>query len=314
MIAAPMIHVSGPELAGAACRAGVIGAFPTMNARSIEQLEDWISSIKTTNIIAEQAEGSAVAPLCPNLVMRQVRLAEDLACLVRHRVEMVITSVGSPAGVIGPLHDIGCLVLADVATMRHAELAVAAGADGLVLLSAGSGGQTGWMNPLAFVRAVRSIFDGPIVLAGGIADGAALWAAEVLGCDLAYMGTKFIATTESRAEPGYREMLLSSSLDDVLLTSAFTGLRTNMLRPSILAAGLDLARLDEEVTVPEAAEMWGGSAPGEGPKRWTNIWSAGHSVSGVTKIQPVADLVQQTLVEYRGAIDCTRQLLGSAAV
>ena len=267
----------------------------------------------SANVTAEQAKGLAVAPLCPNLVMRQVRLVEDLACLVRHRVEMVITSVGSPAGVIGPLHDIGCFVMVDVATMRHVELAITAGADGLVLLSAGSGGQTGWMNPFAFARAVRSIFDGPIILAGGIADGAALWAAEVLGCDLAYMGTKFIATPESRAEAGYREMLLSSSLDDVLLTSAFTGLRTNMLRPSILAAGLDPARLDETLTVPEAAEMWGGSAPGEGPKRWVNIWSAGHTVSGVTEIQPVADLVHQTLAEYNAAKGFTRTLLGSAA-
>ena len=159
--------------------------------------------------------------------------------LLRHRPEMVITSVGSPAPVIGPLHEAGALVFADVASIRHAERAVAAGADGLVLLTAGAGGQTGWLNPFVFVRAVRAFFDGPLVLAGGITDGHALRAAEALGCDLAYMGTKFIATRESMADIRYKELLVASTADDVLLTSAFTGLQTNMLRPSIEAAGLD---------------------------------------------------------------------------
>jgi nitronate monooxygenase len=153
----------------------------------------------------------------------------ELACLLRHRVELVITSVGSPAEVIGPLHDIGCVVFADVATMRHAEKAIGAGVDGLVLLTAGAGGQTGWMNPLAFVRAVRSIYAGPLVMAGGISDGYALWAARVLGCDLAYMGTKFIATAESMADPEYKRMLVESTMDGVLLTRAFIGLDANGL-------------------------------------------------------------------------------------
>jgi nitronate monooxygenase len=301
LIAAPMLHVSGPRLVTAACAAGVIGAFPTANAKSADELDSWLTEMETGAATALDRTGRKAAPHCPNLIIRQVRLQEDLACLVRHGVEMVITSVGSPASVLAPLHDIGCTVLADVATLHHAQRAVDAGADGLILLTAGAGGQTGWLNPFAFVRAVRQFFDGPLVLAGGISDGAALWAARALGCDLAYMGTKFIATTESRAEDGYRRMLVDSSMDDVMLTRAFTGLATSMLRPSIVAAGLDPSRLDEQVTVPSAAELWGGKAPGATPKRWTDLWSAGHSVSGIDRVCPAAELIENTLKEYGAA-------------
>lgn len=305
MIAAPMLHVSGPELVAAACAAGVVGAFPTANARSTEELEQWLRTIAAR---AADDAGKPVAPFCPNLIIRHPRLAEDLAAITRHRAELVITSVGSPAPVVGPLHDAGALVLADVATLRHAEKALAAGADGLVLLTAGAGGQTGWLNPFAFVRAVRAMFDGPIVLAGGVADGTALFAARALGCDLAYMGTKFIATTESLATAGYKAMLVESSIDDVMLTSAFTGLPTSMLLPSIVAVGLDPRTLDETLTVPAAAELYGGKSEGEGPKRWRDIWSAGHSVSGVDAVRDVASLVERTLAEYREARAASQSL------
>ncbi len=309
LIAAPMLHVSGPELVGAACCAGVIGAFPTANARTIEELDAWFTAVKEqrARAIDRKADG-LIAPFCPNLIIRQPRLAQDLACVIRHRAEIVITSVGSPAALVGPLHDSGCLVLADVATLRHAEKAIAAGVDGLILLTAGAGGQTGWLNPFAFTRAVRQIFAGPIVLAGGVSDGAALWAARVLGCDLAYMGTKFIATAESRAADRYKAMLVQSSLDDILLTRAFTGLQTSMLLPSILAAGLDPSRLDDQVSVPEAAEMYGGKAASAGPKRWRDIWSAGHSVSGIDGIGSVADLIDRTLREYIEARAATTRM------
>jgi nitronate monooxygenase len=191
---------------------------------------------------------------------------------------------------------------------------VAAGADGLVLLTAGAGGQTGWLNPFAFARAVRTFFDGPVVLAGGISDGTSLWAARVLGCDLAYMGTKFIATHESRADDAYKTMLVDSSLDDILLTKAFTGLQTSMLRPSIVGAGFDPARLDEQVTVPEAAEMYGAKGTTTGPKRWRDIWSAGHSVSGVDRICSATDLIERTSREYASARAATCRLgAGTAA-
>jgi nitronate monooxygenase len=297
LIAAPMLHVSGPDLVVAACRAGVIGAFPTKNARSVEELNAWLADIGAR--LADM-EGRA-APFCPNLIMRDGRLKEDLACIARHGAEIAITSVGSPAPAVPALHDAGCLVLADVATLHHAERAIAAGADGLILLTAGTGGQTGWLNPFAFVRAVRGMFDGVIVLAGGISDGAALAAAQVLGCDLAYMGTRFIAAAESMASDAYRRMLIETSMDDVLLTSSFTGLPANMLAPSIVAAGLDPKRLDESMSEVRAREQFGAGANAAGPRRWTDIRSAGHSVSGVTRLQTVREIVDETCAEFEAA-------------
>jgi nitronate monooxygenase len=306
LIAAPMLRVSGPEIVIAACRAGVVGAFPAANARSIEQLDDWLNQIESA--LAIDAAGAPPAPYCPNLIIRRAEAREELACIVRHKVEMVITSVGSPAAAIGPLHDIGCLVFADIATVRHAEKAIGAGADGLILLTAGAGGNTGWLNPLAFVRAVREMFAGPIVLAGGISDGAALWAAEVLGCDLAYMGTKFIATRESMATQEYRAMLVASGMDDIMTTKALTGLEANMLTPSIVAAGLDPAELKKVTSPEEANARYGGAAKDAGPRRWKDVWSAGHSVSGVKAVLSVGELVEQTAQEYEQSRARTLQM------
>ncbi len=302
LIAAPMFLVSGVDLVAAACASGVIGSFPTVNCRTAEELDAWLADIRARSAKAADATGVAPAPWCANLVVHKSngRLMDDVATLVRHGPEIVITSVGSPAPVLKPLHDAGALVFADVATIRHAERAVEAGADGLVLLTAGAGGQTGWLNPLAFVRAVRNFFDGPLVLAGGVSDGAAVFAAEAMGCDLAYMGTKFIATTESMAKPEYRDMLVAARADDVLLTRAFTGLETNMLRPSIVAAGLDPDNLPARGAIDIAKDI---SIEGREnrPKRWKDVWSAGHSVSGVDCVKSVADLVAQTQREYQAA-------------
>ena len=215
---------------------------------------------------------------------------------------MVITSVGSPAAAVGPLHDVGCLVFADIASLRHAEKAIEAGADGLILLTAGAGGQTGWANPFAFTRAVRAMFDGPIVLAGGVMDGTSLAAARVLGCDLAYMGTRFIATRESMASDAYRQMLVDSTLDDVMLTKAFTGLDASMLRPSIVAAGLDPSNLDESVSEARAREKFGQKTASEGPRRWTEVRSAGHSVSGVLAVTGAAELIEEVAGQYEATL------------
>jgi nitronate monooxygenase len=308
LIAAPMLRVSGPDLVSAACRSGVIGSFPTVNARSAEELDAWLTRIRSD---CEATDGPT-APVCPNIIMRRQPelLAEDVKVLARHRVEMVIASVGSPEAVVKPLHDVGCLVFADVASVRHAEKALAVGADGLVLLTAGAGGQTGWANGLSFARAVRAMFDGPLVMSGGMSDGAALWAARVLGCDLGMMGTRFIATPESMAQDGYKQMLVDSRLDDVMLTQAFTGLDTNMLRPSVVAAGLDPAALKGPITPERARELFSAhSKEARGPKRWVDVWSAGHTVSGVDAVQPVATLVEQLAGEYSRAQQATRALL-----
>jgi nitronate monooxygenase len=302
LIAAPMFLVSGVELMVAACRNGVIGSFPTVNCRSTEQLDEWLTEIATRLRQHEDQTGRNAAPLCPNLIVHRsnARLEQDLAVLLKQKPEIVITSVGSPAPVLKPLHDAGALVLADVASIRHAERAVAAGADGLVLLTAGAGGQTGWLNPFAFVRAVRAFYDGIIVLAGGISDGHALHAAEVLGCDLGYMGTKFIATRESMADDRYKQMLVESSADDILLTTAFTGLQTSMLKPSIVAAGLDPDDLPARGAIDIGKDI-DVTARENRPKRWRDIWSGGHSTSGVTDVMAVADLVARTAAEYREA-------------
>ncbi|MFO7190929.1 MULTISPECIES: nitronate monooxygenase [Thermocrispum] len=289
VIAAPMTRVSGPELVVAACRAGVIGAFPTHNARDADELDAWLHRIRH-----DVAEGSgAAAAFAANLVVHRSnhRLDEDMACLIRHRVPVVITSVGSPVPVVGPLHDAGCLVLADVATMRHVERALAAGVDGLVLLTAGAGGQTGWLNPLAFVRAVRREFAGPVVLAGGVTDGATVFAAEVLGADLCYMGTAFIATTESRASDAYRNAVVAAGMDDVVQTTAATGLPANLLRSWWERHTDHLGRSDGASGTFTFSSLLGDREP----------WAAGHSVAGVDRVRPVAALVESVRKEYQSA-------------
>jgi nitronate monooxygenase len=265
---------------------GVIGAFPTHNAPSTEALDDWLDRI------AEELTPTC-APVGANLVVHRSnrRLTADLESLRRHGVELVITSVGAPDRVVGPLHDAGAQVYADVASMGHAQRALAAGVDGLVLLTAGAGGQTGWANPFAFVRAVREHYAGPLVLAGGITDGRSILAAEVLGTDLVYLGTRFIATRESVADDAYREALVAASLDDVRLSTRVGGIPA-----SLLASWLDRAdQTDPERDVPAAGF--------DQDRLLSNntAWSAGHSVSGVSAVTSVADLVTTLVGQYAEA-------------
>ncbi|WP_199139499.1 nitronate monooxygenase family protein [Delftia sp. ASV31] len=298
VIAAPMLRISGIELVSAACAAGVVGAFPTANCRTLDEFDAWLTRLDAE---AAAAPGST-APYCPNLIMRRdpAQVTAEVEVIARHGASMVITSVGSPAAVVPRLHAAGCRVFADVASLHHALRAIESGADGLVLLTAGAGGHTGWANPFAFVRAVRDVFDGPLVLAGGLSDGVALRAARTLGCDLGSMGTRFIATRESLASDAYRQMLIGSSLDDVLLTRAFTGLPASFLRPSAERLGIDVSMLDESVTVQEARRRFGGGSDPAPNQRWTDIWSAGHSVSGVNCAPTVDALVAQLAREYQG--------------
>jgi len=286
LIAAPMTGVSGPGLVVAACRNGVIGSFPTHNAPSSRDLDRWLVEMS-----AELRAQPSSAPMAPNLVVHPTngRLDADLDLLITHGIELVITSVGSPAPVMSRLKDAGCRVFADVATLRQAQKAIDVGVDGVVLLSAGAGGQTGQANPFAFVRAVRERFDGTIVVAGGISDGTALFAAEVLGADLAYMGTQFIATEESLASAEYRRALVSSTMDDVRLSDEVGGLPASLLREwldnrrngsSPVAAG----DFRQERLVADPA-----------------VWSAGHSVSGVRDVPDVDTLVDRIRRQYDAA-------------
>lgn len=309
LIAAPMLRISGIELVSAACRAGIVGAFPTPNARTPEELESWLQRLDRERDQAVEA-GRPFGPYCPNLIMRRdpAQLRGAIERFAAHRTQVVITSVGSPAAVMPQLRDAGIAVLADVASVRHAEKALQAGVDGLVLLTAGAGGKTGWANPFAFVRAVRAFYDGPIVLAGGLSDGASLWAARALGCTLGYMGTRFIATQESLAVQGYRQMVVDASMDDVVLTRALTGLPASWLRASLEAAGLDLAELPEHLSPEQARERFGADANGPQPARWTDIWSAGHSCSGVHDVPPLSELVARLHTEYQQARGLTAGL------
>ncbi|WP_442790826.1 NAD(P)H-dependent flavin oxidoreductase [Nocardia sp. NBC_01327] len=282
LIAAPMTGVSGPELVATACRSGVIGSFPTHNAATPELLDEWL-----TRIAADLTPGAA--PIAPNLVVHRTnaRLTADLDLLIAHRVELVITSVGSPAPVIEPLHRAGCRVFADVATLRHAERALAAGVDGLILLTAGAGGQTGSANPFAFVRAVRERFSGPLVLAGGIGDGHALLAAQALGADLAYMGTGFIATPESLAREDYQAAVVAATLDDVRETAHIGGLPANLLTEWLEAHAAQQVSAGDFQT----ERLLGGQT----------VWSAGHSVSGVHGVVPAAEVIDRVRREYHQA-------------
>jgi len=297
LIAAPMTLVSNPQLAAAACRNGVIGSFPSHNATSVDELSNWLTSI--TAGLDDQA-----APLAVNIVVHRSnkRLHADLETVIAHRIELVIASVGSPAAIVEPLHDAGCLVFADVATMRHVDRALAAGVDGLVLLTAGAGGQTGWLNPLAFLRAVRARYDGPVVLAGGIADGTALWAAQVAGADLAYMGTKFIATTDSAAPDIYKQAVVSASIDEIELTTKLTGLPASIITSQAStngdpAVGFEHQRLLDHPRAPDT----------NGP------WSAGHSITGVHDITDAATVIQNTSREYQHARERTGTLLSEVS-
>nr|WP_278043893.1 nitronate monooxygenase [Protofrankia symbiont of Coriaria ruscifolia] len=301
-MAAPMTDVSGPDLVIAAAVHGIIGTFPTHNAKSTDELDAWLSHIAAATKRTDSVS-SPVAPVGANLVVHRsnARLSGDLDCLLRHRPEIVITSVGSPAAVIGPLHDAGILVLADVASLRHAHKAIESGVDGLVLLSAGAGGQTGWANPVSFVRALRNDYDGILVLAGGISDGHGVLAARAAGADLAYLGTRFIATTESLASAEYRQAVVEATLDDIVSSVQVSGLSANVLRSWLEAHG---------VTQAPPTGLDGNTHTGFAQDRLLaqpNVWAAGHSVSGIDAVFDISVLAERLAHEYQQAQDLLLQ-------
>jgi nitronate monooxygenase len=283
VVAAPMFLVSGPELVIAASRAGAIGSFPAPNARTVDDLEAWCTGIAG----ALAPEG---LPWAVNAIVHSSydRLADELAVFARHRPPLVITALGSPRRVLDEVHAYGGLVFADVATPAHAQKAAAAGADGLVLVCAGAGGHTGSFSPFAFVREVRAFWDGPLILSGAIGDGRAIRAAELLGADLVYVGTRFIATRESLASEAYRQMLVEAQMADVVLSSEVTGVPANWLAASVAAAGAPAA--------PAAGVDFSGTISER--KAWKHIWSAGHGVGLVREVLGVAELVDELAVGY----------------
>ncbi|MEP0707389.1 NAD(P)H-dependent flavin oxidoreductase [Parvibaculum sp.] len=289
LVAAPMFLISGPDLVLAACREGVIGTFPTPNARTVAELDEWLNRIVS-------GLGPDDAPWAANVVVHRsnARLDEDIDLLIRYKAPIVITALGSPRAIVERVHSYGGLVFADVNSVAFARKAVEAGVDGLVLVAAGAGGHTGNMTGFSFVPAVREFFDGPVILGGGITDGAGIRAAEVLGADLAYMGTRFIACEESLAAPAYRDMLIGSTVDDLILTRAITGVAASWLKPSIEKAGYDLDAMEKNPDIDF-------TDPQSGAKRWAHVWSAGHGVGTIDRVEKVASLIARLEEEYEAA-------------
>lgn len=299
VIGAPMFLVSGPELVIAQCTAGVIGTFASLNARPQDTLSQWLTRIEDGCQAYRQAHpDSRVAPFGVNLIVHpsNARWPVDLQTCVAHRVPLIITSLHAPDDVVRAVHPYGGLVFHDVTTVRHAKRALQAGVDGLILVAAGAGGHAGTANPIALVNEIRAFYDGPLVLSGCISHGKDILAAQVLGCDMAYMGTRFIATQESMASDSYREMVLQATIEDVLYTPFFSGVAANYLIPSIQAAGLDADELrnnsnGKPVNVDKTAK----------PKAWKDIWSAGQGVGTAQEMLPTHALVEQLIQEYENA-------------
>ena len=306
MIVAPMFLVSGPDLVLACCRAGIVGSFPAPNARTAEALDDWMGRIAAGHAALAAERPPHLGPWALNLVTHSSyeRLPAELDLVSRHRPPLVITALGSPVPAIERVHAYGGKVFADVSTLSFARKAVAAGVDGLMLVSAGAGGHTGKISPFAFIAAVRTFFDGVIVLSGAIGSGAAVRAAEVAGADLSNAGTPFIVASESLATPNYKDMVTRASLEDLVLTKVFTGAEAYYLRESIAAAGLDPDNLQGKSKMDLSGTQ-------DQVKAWKDIWSAGQGVDDVRRIESVEQIVSRYERRYREA--CILPAFGAGA-
>ncbi len=295
VIAAPMFLVSGPHLVIEACKAGIAGTFPTLNARPIEVLDEWLTQINAELGAAMAADPQApIAPYGVNLILHHSnkRLEQDFELVVKHKVPFVITSLGHPGEVVKAVHAYGGVVFSDVIHAYHAKKAIAAGVDGIVAVGSGAGGHAGTQNPFSLVREIREFWDGALVLGGAISDGASVRAAEVMGADFAYMGTRFIATQESMATPEYKQMICDTTVKDVVYTSAITGTLANFLWPSLEQAGYTRESLTEG----------GGTEDfSTGSKAWRDTWSAGHGVATIHDIPTTTELAARLAAEYRAA-------------
>jgi nitronate monooxygenase len=305
LIGAPMFIVSGPELVIAQCKAGIIGSFPALNARPQNALGEWLTRIKSE--LAEYAElnpGQPVAPFAVNQIVHasNSRLRADLDDCVRHEVPIIITSLRPPADVVAAVHGYGGLVFHDVISIRHARKAIEQGVDGIIAVTAGAGGHAGALSPFALVKEIRKEFSGVLILSGAMTTGGDIVAAQAMGADFAYFGTRFIATREANAIDDYKNMIVDSAAADIVYTPYFTGVHGSYLRGSIERAGLDPEALDES----KQANMDFGKRDEADAKAWKDIWGAGQGVGTIDAVLPARDLILRIQEEY---ID-TRQQLG----
>ena len=308
LIAAPMFLASGPELVLACCRAGIVGTFPVKNQRTAEGLDGWLTTINEGCAAIEAETGRPAPPFGANLIVHRSNdaLAAELDMVVRHQVPLVITSLGAVPELVGAVHDYGGLVFHDVINLRHASKAIEAGVDGLIAVAAGAGGHTGKASPFALINEIRQLFDGALVLSGAMSTGGDIAAAQVMGADLAYMGTRFIGTAECRSPEDYKTMIVDSAVKDIVETDRVSGVTANFLAASLAEAGI----------APDHAGQDGGLATGAGISRdvgdaltartnertaWRDIWSAGHGVGSVADIPKVGDLVDRLAAEYHAA-------------
>jgi len=300
VIGAPMFIVSTPRLVLAQCKAGIVGAFPALNARPASQLDEWLAQI-TEELAAFQGANpqAKVAPFAVNQIVHSSnnRLEEDVALCVKHKVPIIITSLRPPSEVVAAVHGYGGIVFHDVINLRHAEKAAAQGVDGIIAVCAGAGGHAGVLSPFALVKQIREVYPGTIILSGAMSSGADVLAARALGADLAYLGTRFIATDEGNASLEYKQMLIDSSGEDIVYTSLFSGVNGNYLRGSVAHAGLDPEHLPEA----DKTKMNFGTGGNTAAKAWRDIWSAGQSVSGIHDIEAVSALVARMEREYAAA-------------
>lgn len=305
VVGSPMFLVSGPELVIAQCKAGVVGSFPSLNARPVPVFEEWLVRIgEELDAHAKAHPQAPVAPFAVNQIIHKsnTRLDEDLALCIKHKVPIIITSVGNPSDIVKEVHAYGGIVFHDTTTIRHTEKAIEAGVDGVILVCAGAGGHAGTMSPFALVPQVRAFWKGTLLLAGAISDGRSIRAARMLGADLAYVGTRFIATAEANAKAEYKQMILESGAKDVTYTPAFSGIPANYLTKSIIAAGLDPANLKPKGHI----DMDLGNREENRPKAWRDIWSAGQGCGGISDVPSVAELVARLKREYDEADESPR--------
>ncbi len=300
VVGAPLFIISNPDLVIAQCKAGVVGSFPALNARPIEELDKWLTRIK-----AELAEHDAAnpenlsAPFAVNQIVHNSndRLMQDVELCVKHEVPVIITSLGARPEVFEAIHSYGGICLHDVINNRFAKKAIEKGADGLICVAAGAGGHAGTLSPMAFIQEVREWFDGPVLLSGAISTGDGVLAAQAMGADLAYLGSAFIATEEANAAEGYKNGIVENASNNIVYTNLFTGVHGNYLRPSIEAAGLDPDDLPES----DPSNMNFGSGGSSKQKAWKDIWGSGQGINAVKAVFPAGKLVARLRTEYDAA-------------
>jgi nitronate monooxygenase len=297
VIGSPMFIVSGPDLVIQQCLSGIVGSFPALNARPADQLDVWLTRIRSELAAAKAADPARkIAPFAVNQIVHASndRLMHDMEACVRHQVPIIITSLRAPGEIVAAAHSYGGLVFHDVTNIRHAQKALEAGVDGLILVCAGAGGHAGMLSPFALVGEIRRFYDGPVILSGAIATGSAILSAQAMGADLAYIGTRFIATQEANAAQGYKDMIVGTNAADIVYTPYFTGVPGNYLKPSIAAQGLN----PDDLPFADKTKMSFGSGTA---KAWRDIWGSGQGVGLIDDAPPVAEVVARLKREYAQA-------------